>query len=225
VLNTTADGSLYFTVRDLVAWNRVVRGRTVLSKASWEKMLTPARLTSGKHYPYGFGWSVDTAAGQVVTSHGGAWQGFSTYFARWNGDDLSVMVLGNRAGAPTGEVAQGIGEVFNPALREPAEAPIADPDPAAAAQLRQLLTTIAEGKLQPADFAYVRAGFFPAAANRYRDLFAPLGAPREFQLLSRSELGDDVIRRYRVTFASRVATVTWAVAPDGKVAQFSASVR
>jgi CubicO group peptidase (beta-lactamase class C family) len=224
-LNTTADGALYFSLRDLIAWSKVVRARSLLNAESWKQMLSPVRLTSGKHYPYGFGWGVDTVAGQLVTSHGGAWQGFSTHLSRWNGDDLTVVALGNRAGAPVGAIANGIAERLNPALVSPPDKVITDPEPGSQAQLRALLAKIAAGKLGRDDFAYVRAGFFPSGADFYRNLFAPLGEPREFALLSRREVGDDVIRRYLVTYPSRKVLVTWAVAPDGKVARFAAEPR
>src|SRR6266550_1403019 len=34
-VNTTADGALYFSVRDLIAWDAGVRGRRILTAASW----------------------------------------------------------------------------------------------------------------------------------------------------------------------------------------------
>jgi Beta-lactamase class C and other penicillin binding proteins len=38
LLNTTADGSLYFSVRDLIAWDAGVRGRKVLREESWTQI-------------------------------------------------------------------------------------------------------------------------------------------------------------------------------------------
>jgi len=34
-LNTTADGSLYLTALDLVAWDKGLRARAILKPASW----------------------------------------------------------------------------------------------------------------------------------------------------------------------------------------------
>ncbi|MGQ0766884.1 MAG: serine hydrolase domain-containing protein [Gemmatimonadota bacterium] len=224
-LNTTADGSLYFSIRDLVAWARVVRSRAVLAKESWDRVLSPVKLASGRHYPYGFGWSVDTVAGQAVTSHGGAWQGFSTYFGRWNGDDLTVIALANRAGAPSDEVVARVAQVFNPALTPRVEVAGPDPDSRMVGKLRTLLSAIAAGRLQRSDFAYVRAGFFPATANRYREVFSPLGDAQAIELLSRRQVGDDLVNRHRVRYASGVVTVAWAVAPDGRYSMFSAQLQ
>ena len=35
-LNKTADGSLYFSLRDLIAWEGGIRARAVVSPASWK---------------------------------------------------------------------------------------------------------------------------------------------------------------------------------------------
>ena len=118
-LNTTADGSLYLSLRDLVAWDRGVRARAVLSSRSWDQIFEPVRLTSGRRYAYGFGWVVDRVGGQAVQEHGGAWQGFTSHIARYLGDDLTVIVLTNLAQAQPGRIAHRIAEVFIPSLGAP----------------------------------------------------------------------------------------------------------
>ena len=64
-LNTTADGALYFSVRDLIAWDKGLRSGAILSASSWEQVYDPVKLKSGNRYPYGFGWSVDTLNGKL----------------------------------------------------------------------------------------------------------------------------------------------------------------
>jgi len=81
-LNTTADGALYFSTRDLIAWDRGVRSGSVLSRESWRQIFEPVRLARGGTYPYGFGWNLELLAGQTVHRHGGSWQGFRTHLAR-----------------------------------------------------------------------------------------------------------------------------------------------
>jgi N-acyl-D-aspartate/D-glutamate deacylase/CubicO group peptidase (beta-lactamase class C family) len=115
-LNTTADGSLYFSLRDLVAWDRGLRTGAVLSPASWEAMFSPVRLASGRRHPYGFGWAVERLAGQDVHQHGGAWQGFKTHVVRYLGDDVTVIVLANLAQADPGRIAKTIAEGLIPKL-------------------------------------------------------------------------------------------------------------
>ena len=115
-LNTTADGSLYFSVRDLVAWEAAVRARRVLKPASWHEVLQPVRLASGKTYPYGFGWGISERGGQPLHEHGGAWQGFQTQFSRFLGDDLSIVVLANLAQARPERFTDALAGAVDPTL-------------------------------------------------------------------------------------------------------------
>jgi N-acyl-D-amino-acid deacylase len=117
-LNTTADGSLYLSLRDYLAWDRVLRAGSLLTTASWAATFEPVRLTSGRRHPYGLGWEVERLAGQDVQRHGGSWQGFQTHIARYLGDDLTVIVLANLAQARPARIGDAIAAHFIPALRE-----------------------------------------------------------------------------------------------------------
>ncbi len=55
-LNTTADGALYLSALDMIAWDRGLRAGAILKPESWKQVYTPVRLNSGENYPYGFGW-------------------------------------------------------------------------------------------------------------------------------------------------------------------------
>jgi CubicO group peptidase (beta-lactamase class C family) len=221
MINTTADGSLYLTVLDMVAWDRGLRSKAILEPESWARIFSPVTLNSGKTYPYGFGWSLTEEAGQATQQHGGAWQGFQTYIARYLGDDLTIIVFANLAGANTGRFVEGIAALFNPRLARTEPTPIADNEPAVQTRLREILSAAAGGKLSKTDFAYVRAGFFPDAAARYEALLAPLGAPRKLELLERRELGDDRVYLYQATFAERTFVVQLGLAPGDKISLFS----
>jgi CubicO group peptidase (beta-lactamase class C family) len=118
-LNTTADGSLYVSVRDLIAWDAGVRARAILKPDSWDQILQPVQLTSGKSYPYGFGWFLGDRGGKPLQQHGGSWQGFKTQFSRFIGDDLSIVVLANLAEADPAKFADGIAAIIDPTLAAP----------------------------------------------------------------------------------------------------------
>jgi len=221
-LNTTADGSLYFTVLDLIAWDKGLRAGAVLKPESWAAVFRPVRLNSGKTFPYGFGWSIEEAGGRPLVEHGGSWQGFKTHIARYLGDDLTIIVLANLAEAEPDRFVSGIAAIFDPKLAPPVSGPIADREPEVTARLRGLLASAREGRLSPDEFAYVRAGFFPAAAKRYAELLGGLGEPRRVDLLERRELGDDRVYRYAVAYeAGRRLRVRLGIAPDGKISQLS----
>lgn len=92
-LNTTGDGSLYLSLRDMVSWNAALDGNKVLSADIKRQMWTPARLNDGSKVDYGFGWALDPYNGRKQIGHGGAWQGFRTAIMRFPDDKLAVIVL------------------------------------------------------------------------------------------------------------------------------------
>src|SRR3954454_5276352 len=57
-LNTTADGSLYFTIEDMAKWDEALEKQTLLSPAGLTQIWTPAKLNSGEDASYGFGWNI-----------------------------------------------------------------------------------------------------------------------------------------------------------------------
>jgi N-acyl-D-aspartate/D-glutamate deacylase len=115
-LNTTADGSLYLSLRDLIAWDRGIREGAVLRPESWRHIFTPVTLTGGRAHPYGFGFEVDRIAGLAVHRHGGSWQGFKAYLARYGTNDLTVIALANLAQAVPRRVVDRIAAAEIPAL-------------------------------------------------------------------------------------------------------------
>jgi CubicO group peptidase (beta-lactamase class C family) len=118
-LNTMADGSLYLSLLDLVAWDRGLRARAVLKPESWEQIFTPATLRDGTRTKYGFGWRLFEQAGQKIERHAGAWQGFKTEIARYLGSDLTLIVLCNLAQAEPARFTDGIAALVDPALAKP----------------------------------------------------------------------------------------------------------
>lgn len=114
-VNTTADGSLYFTVEDLAKWDEALESEKILSHASLQQMWTPVKLNDGSTYPYGFGWSLNkTPSGHRIIEHGGAWQGFTSHIARYVDDHISVATLCNRAGADCGYIAHHVAGIYIP---------------------------------------------------------------------------------------------------------------
>ena len=224
-LNTTADGSLYLSVLDLVAWDRGLRAGAVLKAGSWDEVYAPVRLNSGKTYPYGFGWALEERGGETVRRHGGAWQGFKSEIARFLGSDLTIVVLANLAEADPERFTEGIASLLEPKLAKPKLVPIADAEPQVTARLRELLAAAAKGELRPEDFAYVRAGFFPSGAKGLEATLASLGSPTTVSPLRRIDLGDDRIHIYDVSYATKAFRVALALAPDGKVAGLSVRPR
>ncbi len=221
ILNTTADGSLYFSVLDLIAWDKGLSAEAVLKPESWVKVFEPAKLNSGKTYPYGFGWSVDEEFGQKSQQHGGSWQGFQTFISRYLGDALTIIVLANLAEAKPDKFVEGIAAIMNPKLTKPEPTPIPDGEPRVTARLKSLLSATAEGRLAPEEFAYLRAGLFPEGAKRYAQLLHGLSEPSRVDLVERRELGDDRVYTYEVVYADKKISVRLGLAPDDKISMFA----
>jgi CubicO group peptidase (beta-lactamase class C family) len=217
-INTTADGSLYLSLEDYIAWDRGLRAGALLKPASWSQVYEAVRLNSGNTYPYGFGWDVEEVGGQTVHRHGGAWQGFETYIARYLGDDLTVVVLSNLDGAEPSVIVDAIAGLYDSALARVEPRPITDTEPDVTARLVTLLGRVGLGTLGPAEFSYVANGYFPGVMNRYRTLLQARAAPKDVQLLERTRLGDDRIYHYIVTYPGDTSfDVTLSLSPDDRL--------
>ncbi len=219
--NSTADGALYLTALDVIAWDAGIRSGATLKPASWSQVFQPVTLNSGRPYPYGFGWFIDDVAGQVRQSHDGTWQGFAAYIARYLSDDLTIAVMCNLAECNADRFVDGIADIYNPNLSPPTPAPIADPEPQVSERLALLLAATSNGSVTPADFAYVRAGFFPDTIAKYRRRLQDIGPLTRIELLERRQLGDDWTYTYKASYGTKSFVVHLGLAPDGKISDFS----
>jgi CubicO group peptidase (beta-lactamase class C family) len=114
MVNTTADGSLYFSILDLAKWDAALYTKKLLKRSSLDQMWTPAKLNDGQPNKdgYGFGWFIGKRHGHRVISHDGAWQGFKTAIARYVDDRLTVVVLTNLAEAKPDVIAEHVADLY-----------------------------------------------------------------------------------------------------------------
>lgn len=221
----TADGSLSWSVLDMAKWANAGRTKALLKPDSWREMTTAVRLTSGKAYPYGFGWFIDDWNGKPVLEHGGYGSGFSAQLSRRLGDEeLAVAVLCNRVRVRLGKVARDIMAIYEPELALN-QKPIEDKEPRTTARVRDFLIRAAAGKLVESDFAFLWGGLSQKRVHDFAELVAPLGELKSLALLERRELADDVERRYLGQFAKATADVRIQFTADGKVSDFSVQPR
>ena len=116
-LNTTADGALYLTALDMAKWDAALYGERLLKRASLEQMWTPIRLNNGQTRDYGFGWRAGRVGAHRLIEHGGAWQGFTSFIARYVDQRLTVIVFTNLAGAQPGRIAHQVAGLLDPKLK------------------------------------------------------------------------------------------------------------
>jgi CubicO group peptidase (beta-lactamase class C family) len=164
-LNTTADGALYLTVRDLARWVMGWDAGRVLSAADRRSAWSPGRLEDGGTYPYGFGWELQELRAQPRIGHTGAWQGFRGSIQRFPKANLTVIVLANLAEARPEAMSLAIAGLLEPSLIPPHR--IADPlpGPAPPVPIQELLGLVADGR----DSAQVTPGLhrFLSDAERH----------------------------------------------------------
>lgn len=111
------DGGIYSNLEDLAKWDRAIREDTLLSAAEMRPALTPVQ-PSGPSMPdarpvrYGFGWFLDPYKGHERMWHYGETVGFRTAIERFPADDLTVIVLANRADADAGGLALKVADLY-----------------------------------------------------------------------------------------------------------------
>lgn len=113
-INTTADGSLYFSILDLAKWDSALYEGKLLKPSSFDLMWTPMKLKNGQPNKagYGFGWFIEQRNGHRCIHHDGSWQGFESAIDRYADDHLSVVALANLAGSKPGEITKHVAEIY-----------------------------------------------------------------------------------------------------------------
>ena len=113
-LNTTADGSLYFSILDLAKWDAALYTEKLAKHSSLEQMWTVTPLNDGKPNSghYGFGWFISSKKGHHVVEHGGAWQGFKSHISRYVDDKLTFVVLANLEQAKPEVIADHVAQMY-----------------------------------------------------------------------------------------------------------------
>jgi CubicO group peptidase (beta-lactamase class C family) len=114
MINTTADGSLYFSILDLAKWDAALYTEKLLKRSSLDLMWTSVKLKNGQPNKgvYGFGWFIEQRNGHRCIHHDGAWQGFETAIDRYVDDQLTVVALANLAESKPGEITRHVAEMY-----------------------------------------------------------------------------------------------------------------
>ena len=216
-LNTTADGALYFSVLDVAKWDAALYGERLLKKTSLDQMWTPVRLTNNKTYDYGFGWGIGRVNDHRIIEHGGAWQGFTSYIARYVDDRITVIVLDNLAGGNAGKIAHRVAALYDPEL---GYQPIEDKEPQVTIFAKELLQKLTDGTADQNQFApELRAEFFPTRAERISRLLKSLGTLSTFQLVERIAKDGERTYAYQAVFKSGQRIFRLTLSADDKVTQ------
>jgi CubicO group peptidase (beta-lactamase class C family) len=114
---TLGDGGVYSSLEDLAKWDRGLRTATLLSAAEMQPGLQAVEAPGvlgpdGKQAQYGFGWFLNPYKGHRRMWHYGETIGFRTAIERFTDDDLTVVVLCNRADLNAAALAVQIADVY-----------------------------------------------------------------------------------------------------------------
>ena len=85
-----AAGGIWSNTGDMYKWAEAIAHGDILSRASWQEMLTP-HLDK-----YGFGIYINTLFGEKAYSHGGGIPGFIAYLSYYPDKEVTVILLGNQ---------------------------------------------------------------------------------------------------------------------------------
>lgn len=214
-----AAGALVSTVVDLAKWDAALTARKLLEPASYELMWTPMRFTSGTASHYALGWEVQPFRTRPRQAHGGGISGFSTYFARFPDDKVTIVALVNQGGGAGGALVNGIAAIYVPAVKANAPKPIADPDPTITAFLKQALTSAAGGTIDPEMLTPgFRSFMLPDRIKQGPDMMGRHGPLQAFELMEDTERDGRRVRIYRATFGTTPLRVQFSLSPEGKIA-------
>lgn len=209
-VNTTGDGALYFSVKDLAAWNTALDAGKFLSPEHFREWWTPVALANGTTFPYGFGWSLGELRGHREIAHGGAWQGFRSSIERFPEQGLNISVLTNLGSAEPEKIAKTVAGLLEPALRAPdPDSQLADPDEQRTKRLREVLAAYADWRVTP-DMA---KGLAETAAGSAREAYGrgslgkKLAAAEGFRYLGE----DDFSRRSIEMYGEKVARAVYCL--------------
>ena len=195
--NRTADGTLYFSVRDLQKWDKALYGDALLSHASLQRMWTPFVLNDGKPNSagYGFAWAVGDTNGHRVIQHSGAWQGFTSQISRYVDDRFTVVVLTNLDSdhARPNNIEHVVAGLVLPVLVPKTPVPPPDDQPAIAAKARRMLAAAVAGTDLTPEFAPgADYTFLPDDGDEFRAALPVAWTSTPLILLKRSTDGKGV---------------------------------
>jgi CubicO group peptidase (beta-lactamase class C family) len=120
-INSTSEGGIISTSKDLVKWLIAFDAGQVIKKESLAQVLTPLTLNDGRRVGYGFGWILneDKPSGNAVIEHGGFTYGFSNFITRLPSEQqLTVIVLTNSDRGYTRFYTRGIAAIYAPWLKD-----------------------------------------------------------------------------------------------------------
>jgi len=116
---TLGDGGVYSSLADLSKWDQALHNHVLLSEVEMRPALTPVKVLTGtpeepdgKPAAYGFGWFLNPYRGHTRMWHYGETIGFRTSIQRFVNDQLTIIVLCNRADLEARDFALKLADLY-----------------------------------------------------------------------------------------------------------------
>ena len=213
-------GALLSNVEDLARWDASLYSEKLLKKSSLDQMWTAntAKGRAAAPFGYGFGWFIDSYHGHHIVQHSGGTMGFSSVIYRFVDDRFTVIILTNHTDRIVDQMAIDIAGIYLPALRRPHGGP--DPDPKISLRLKEVLSSLLEGKHDSTLFTPAMNVFLSTATGReFWKWFASHGGLESFTFSDREEVGNNRVFGYRVVVREKHYWVSFTMQKDGLVAR------
>jgi CubicO group peptidase (beta-lactamase class C family) len=221
--NSTADGSLYFSILDLAKWDAALYTNEPLRQTTLAQIWSPVSLKSGARKGYGFGWFTDVMHKRRVVFHGGAWQGFKTCIMRFPDDGLTIIVLANSWNTREFKLARGLAALFYPEFAVPSARAI-DADPKVTTVLRRFLAKLSHEQVEtelltPELTTKWTRERVKEAALTLNSLTLPIALINSEELVERREENGLRVYRYLFNDIPKTLTVTIKLTSDDRIAE------
>jgi hypothetical protein len=222
-LNTTADGSLYLTILDMIKWDAALSSERLLKRSSLEQMWTPARLNDARQKHYGFGWHTNVIHDNRVIFHGGGWQGFKSFITRLPDERLTIVFFANLWQTNEYRLARGLLSIFHSEFTLIAEQPQEDRELKVTALVKKVLRQFSQGMVDFKLFTpAASAAMLPQTVSHIRESLNSLSLPAavisSLELVSRKDEGEFRAYRYLLIDVSQTLICTIKLTRDNKIA-------
>ena len=220
-LNTTADGALYMTLKDMQKWDAALREEKILTKASLAKAWAPTKLNSGSDFGYGFGWTISKVSKSRVVEHSGSWQGFKSHISRYLDKDMTIVIFANSAQANTREMIQDIAELVDSDLARIRQKAIADKNPELTRRAERILKGRIAGNVPREEFAKDKGKKAFDIINKYFGWMSGFGNLEKTELVEDKTENGTTKRKYRFYFQDSENLIIFVYDKEGKVTGFA----
>ncbi|MEP7322822.1 MAG: serine hydrolase [Saprospiraceae bacterium] len=120
-LTALGSSSLYTSVHDLILWVNHFNEQLKSKNPVYVNMLNDGILNNKDSVHYGYGLGLGKQGKYRIVSHTGGWAGYRTIITNFPEEELSIIVLGNRADFNPNAVANRIVEIMLPEFKSPSQ--------------------------------------------------------------------------------------------------------